>query len=237
MIDRYFQAGLTQNPFTHRVVAANPDATFVGRGLGSPPPPASHTLVQVIGDKGAGKTTQVQSWRRRVDGPYHYIPESPYRARWAEPPVGELVYGDEIDRMPSPLRHRWFQKLGQRCATVVIGTHVDLSTVARRHGFVVVTHKLGAVDIETLRKVIDTRLTAVASAPDGTADCPGDRGVSAENRRLRRSARAFPAGSAGPSFSIDDRALAEIHALAAGSLRTAETLLHQYVAGQVEKVV
>lgn len=69
MIDRYRQAGLACNPFAFDIGRPIPP---VDRGLAVPSyRPA--TLVQVVGDQGAGKTTQVQAWRSVVAGPYHYV--------------------------------------------------------------------------------------------------------------------------------------------------------------------
>jgi len=130
----------------------------VPRGLPEPPVARSKTLVQVIGDQGAGKTTHVQHWRRSAPGPYHYIPRRPYRGRWLTGPVGELVYGDEIDRMPRVLRRWWFRQLARVEATVVIGTHKDLTRLGKRFGFTVRTHELPALDEETLGTIINRRL-------------------------------------------------------------------------------
>lgn len=161
-IDRYEAAGLHHNPFIARPIDDTPAATFVSRGLADPPPPGSRTLVQVIGPSGFGKTTHVDHWRSVTPGPYHYIPRGPYADRWREPPIGDVVYGDEIDRMPIVLRSRWFRRLAASGSTLVIGTHLDLENLGRRAGFDVVTHRLVRLDRPTLEKIIDLRLQSVA---------------------------------------------------------------------------
>ncbi len=166
--DRYRDVGLAGNPFTAQALPAAADFDhekhFVCRGLPAPPPPGSKTLVQVIGVSGMGKSTQLQRWRCDVPGPFHYIPRTPYRQRWSRPPTPPLnrplVYGDEIDRMPAPLRLGWFGRLARLNATVVIGTHDDLAWIGRRCGFSVVTHVLEPFDIQLLRKLTERRMNS-----------------------------------------------------------------------------
>jgi len=162
IVDRYRAAGLRTNPFTIEAAdPADPDraaAVFVDRGLPEPPPPGSTTLVQLIGDKGAGKSTHVRHWQRRVEGPYHYVPRVPIRGRFVRPPVGPIVYADEIDRLPAHVRRSWFRASAAVSSTIVAGTHRDLSGSARRAGLRVVTHHLGPADHATLRRFVDARL-------------------------------------------------------------------------------
>jgi hypothetical protein len=161
-VDRYRAAGLERNPFAALQASDQAPSSFVSRGLPAPPPPGSKTLVQVIGRSGYGKTTHVQHWRTRTPGPYHYIPRRPYADRWHEPPIDDIVYGDEIDRMPTFHRRRWFQQLATAQSTVVIGTHLNLDRVAARSGLHVITHRLGPADRTVLGKMIDLRLDSVA---------------------------------------------------------------------------
>ena len=112
-------------------------------------------MVQVIGDQGMGKSTHLAEWRRLRPGPFHYIPRRPLRDRRRPAPIAPLVYGDEIDRMPPRLRSRWFSQLAAVDATVVIGTHRDLSSIARRAGFDVRTHRLRPVTRAELAVVLD----------------------------------------------------------------------------------
>ena len=160
--DRYLDVGLRQNPFIARACVEEPPRAFIDRGIPNPPPPGSGTLVQVIGDSGLGKSAHLTHWRTLTPGPYHYIVRRPYRSRWRRPPIGPLVYGDEIDRMPSPLRRRWLHRLAGESATAVIGTHIDLRTEAERAGFTVMSHQLTVLDEPTLAVFLDQRLAASA---------------------------------------------------------------------------
>ena len=61
------------------------------------------SFISIEGGEGAGKSTQVFGWQRRVPGPYRYVPPQPYPSRWERPPVDDLVCADEISRMPEPI--------------------------------------------------------------------------------------------------------------------------------------
>ncbi|MDH4279008.1 MAG: hypothetical protein OEW83_13110 [Acidimicrobiia bacterium] len=208
--DRYHQVGLRNNPFSADVSDDPHEPVtgpwFVDRGLAPPPPAGSRVLVQVIGDQGMGKSTHLAEWRRLRPGPLHYIPRRPYRDRWRPPPVGALVYGDEIDRMPVPLRRRWLQQLGLVGATVFVGTHRNLTGVARRAGLEVRTHRLGPVSPSELAVVLDRRLQAAAIA-----------------------GRAV-----GVVFTASD--VAAIHAESGGNLRAADSIAHRLLAERVRQV-
>lgn len=209
-IDRYRRVGLRGNPFAAGETAAASPALFVPRGLPpEAPDPGSGAFVQVIGHSGAGKSTHLNRWRRQTPGPLHYIPYEPYHRRWQRPPVGSIVYGDEIDRMPAPLRRRWFRLLASRSSTLVVGTHVDLSDLARRAGFGqagadLVTYRLGPVDRDELDAMLDARIAA-ASIDDRA------RTVSL--------------------LTDDDRQ--RILDRSAGSIRRAETIGHELIAERV----
>lgn len=203
IVDRYHQHGLESNPFAASPGPQRASSVFVDRGLSDPPPPGSSTLVQVIGHRGYGKSTQVFAWQSKAPGPYHYVPRYPYRARWESPPVETLVYGDEIDRMPSVLRRRWFRQLARVGATVVIGTHVDLAARARRAGLHVVTHRFGPADLATVSALL-----------------------------VGRVSQARVANSAQP-FQLTDDDIRAVHDASHGSLRTAEVLAHELVALRV----
>ncbi len=164
--DRYHAVGLERNPFVAPQLGSPACSAFVSRGLSDPPPPWSQTLVQVIGESGYGKSSQVEHWRNTMPGPYHYIPRRPYRNRWHRPPQTErsngVIYGDEIDRMPTPLRRSWFTRLAAQDVTLIIGTHVDLARLGERSGFDVITHQLEPFDRATLERAIHARLNTVS---------------------------------------------------------------------------
>ncbi len=168
--DRYRSAGLVRNPFCTQAIADS--EVFISRGVREPPERYSQTLVQVVAPRGYGKSTHLATWRARQDAPYHYIPLRPYGERWARAPHAPdgLVYGDEIDRMPAAVRWGWFKRLARGRATLVIGTHTDLSRLGRLAGFAEVrTHTLAPLDLAGVKTLIEARLA------DSQIDASGSR--------------------------------------------------------------
>ena len=91
------------DPFSLKHSALDELSPFIARGSADPLAPGSAKLAQIVGDEGAGKSTQVFGWQQRVPGPYRYVPPQPYPSRWERPPVDDLVCADEINRMPVPI--------------------------------------------------------------------------------------------------------------------------------------
>jgi hypothetical protein len=125
-----------------------------------------------------------------------------------------MHYGDEVDRMPAPVRIWWFRRLAATAGVAAIGTHRDLSGSARRAGLVVTTHLLDPIDRPTLARIVERRM-AVARLPAG--------GVGAGTEPSR----------GGLQLSAED--IAEVHRRSGGSIRMAEELLHLLVAERVDQ--
>ena len=203
MIDRYEQHGLSGNPF-----ACSPNfdlSLFVDRGLPAPPPPGSGAMIQIIGDRGVGKSTQLAHWRSHLPGVHHYVS---VENRWQLPPLAPLVYADEVDRLPRVLRWRWLRALGAQQATVVVGTHVDIGATARRAGLEVQTHQIGLPSPLAFEQMVEQRFVAASLV---------DPGGSAARDALRLTA--------------DE--IADIYRRSGGSLRSAEVVGHDVVARRV----
>jgi hypothetical protein len=111
--------------------------------------------------------------------------------------------------MPGPQRWRWFRRLAERGATLVIGTHIDLSDLAAKAGFgrdgrELSTYELPTIDRATLDAMLDARIAAASI--DETVD-PTSLLTNADRQRiLERSA---------------------------GSIRDVETLGHELIAARV----
>lgn len=204
--DPYVAAGLARNPFAW--VHEHDPGPFLDRGVGDAPPTAAGLFVQVIGVKGAGKTTTLAHWRRAVPGPYHHVPPSG-RARWSFPPVGPSVYWDEVDRMPGPVRARALRRATRAGATVVVGTHEDLAGVARRYGFAVRTIELGPIDPSELHRWATERVDAVRLPGVGAGTT------------LSPSEYAAIAAAAGASWRVAGDLLHERFAAAVADARSA----------------
>ncbi|WP_432560209.1 hypothetical protein [Granulicoccus sp. GXG6511] len=157
----YARLGLTGNPFVAEAEPGVVPELWIARaGVPPPPQPAHRTLVQLIGPKGAGKTSHLLRWREAAPGPYHYVP--PGRGRWRRPPIAPLVYWDEADRMAAATRRWALRQAFRRGATVVAGTHEDLSGVARASGLEVVTYEFPALSPAALQAWSRLRIEAVA---------------------------------------------------------------------------
>jgi hypothetical protein len=155
----YHRAGLRLNPFAHDAVPPHsPD--WVERGLPPEPAPGGRVLRQVIGVKGAGKTSSLRRWHASTGGPWRYVP--PGRGRLRPLPVAPLVYWDEADRALPALRRLALGAAARSGATVVAGTHVDLAAEAGAAGLRVETIALPPITPAELRRWAEARFAAVA---------------------------------------------------------------------------
>ncbi|MDO5682413.1 MAG: hypothetical protein Q4G46_06260 [Propionibacteriaceae bacterium] len=157
----YARLGLARNPFLAEAEAGVEPGLWIARaGVPEPPEPGTRTLIQLIGPKGAGKTSHLLRWRERVPGPYHYVP--PTRDRWRFPPVAPLVYWDEVDRMGAAVRAAALGLAGVRGATVVAGTHADLTVPACRAGLAVQTYDFPGLTVAVLQQWAALRIADAA---------------------------------------------------------------------------
>ncbi|HHV22086.1 MAG TPA: hypothetical protein GXZ30_11230 [Propionibacterium sp.] len=155
----YAALGLARNPFiAESEPGVEPDLWIARAGVPPPPQPGQRTLLQLIGPKGAGKTSHLLRWRAQAPGPYHYVP--PSRGRWRFPPVAPLVYWDEVDRMG--LRWVALAYAALRRSTVVAGTHEDLTPIARACGLRVVTYDFPALTPAVLQEWAALRIAEAA---------------------------------------------------------------------------
>lgn len=137
--DGYAALGLARNPFVAEPAPGVPEGLWIARaGVPEIPQPGQRRLIQLIGPKGAGKTSHLLHWRALAPAPYHYVP--PDFRRWRSPPVAPLVYWDEADRLAAPVRAAAFAYAAARRATVVAGTHADLARTAQACGLAVTTY-------------------------------------------------------------------------------------------------
>jgi hypothetical protein len=203
--DPYLRCGLRANPFAHGAGGPQDEAGWVDRGLPSAAPPGQCRLVQVIGVKGAGKSSTLRRWHAAVPGPWRYVP--PGMARLRPLPVAPLVYWDEADRAPAALRRWAWRKAVRRRATVVVGTHVDLESEARAAGLAV-------------HSVLLPALTA------------GELTLWAAERFAAVSVTVAVVG-ADPGWSLPGPVAADIALRAGASWRVAGDLLHVWVAQEI----
>ena len=85
-----------------------------------PPEPGRRQFIQVVGTRGAGKTSLLLHWRRRLDGPYIHVEAG--RARWRPVPIAPIAYWDGAGRIPRVILRRALTAAAGAGATIVIGT-------------------------------------------------------------------------------------------------------------------
>ena len=159
MIDPYATIGLRCNPFVVESAPGVPASLWIDRGFSTAPEQGNKQFVQVIGPKGVGKTSLLLHWRDQIAGPYVHFPLG--WGRWHLPPVAAMAYWDEADRIPGPFLWYALYQAGRQNATIIAGTHVDLSHAAKHHGFAVQTIEHPPLDAATLCAWVTLRIAAV----------------------------------------------------------------------------
>lgn len=198
MPDPYAVLGLRHNPFVAEPVPGVDSQLWIERGY-TPPKVGASCLVQVLGEKGAGKTSLLLRWREQAHGPYHYV--APNWHRWQLPPFASIVYWDELDRLPRSLLLLSLLWARRTSATVVAGTHTDLSWAAKLAGLSIRTVVFEPLDGAMIQAWAKLRIAAAGS---GTASAV--------------------------ALSLDDRTAARIALEAGSSWRVAADLLHVWAA-------
>ena len=172
----YAALGLRANPFVAESTPGVKPDLFLDEGEAAPRA-ATATLVQVVGVRGAGKTSLILHWARQRPGPYRHV--DPVIGRWRPPPVADIAYWDEADRFPFVVLRSAFRRAARRGATIVAATHRDLTAVASRAG-------LASHEIQPLRPTPDRvvawarRRIDVALLSDSAPRLTVDRPLAAE---------------------------------------------------------
>lgn len=165
-LNPYLSLGLRCNPFVLEEGWEVARSLWIDRGYSAPPLPKANQLVQIIGVKGAGKTSHLRRWQGETGGPYCYYP--PGLQRFKRPAVDRIAYWDEADRIP------WIFLLGglaiakRRCSTIVAGTHEDLSLAARMVGLPVKTVRIPPFDA---RQLVEWATMRIKAARVSNVDC------------------------------------------------------------------
>lgn len=161
--DGYHRLGLQRNPFIADPTPGIAPQLWIETGRLVP---RSGEIVQLIGNRGAGKTTQLLHWQHETGGAYRHV--LPGRQRWARLPIADRIYWDEADRVPHVLLRQAIKAAARIKAAVAIGTHIDLAPRLESSGFVIRTHQLGhiaAMDVEAwaAQRIANTQLDGHAA--------------------------------------------------------------------------
>ena len=155
--DPYQRMGVHRNPFVAEDTPGVEESVRVDVGVPAPP---SRGVVEVIGCKGAGKTTHLMAWLRDRPGPYRHV--DPGLARFGPfpmPTVGGTVAWDEVDRVPPTLLRIAVARARRRGALVLLGTH-------RHTGLADHSHVLPVPTATTVLAFAERRIAAARIRPD-----------------------------------------------------------------------
>lgn len=158
-LNPYLALGLQKNPFIAEEAPGVPELLWVDRGWSQSPCCEAKQLVQVMGNKGFGKTSHLMNWQSQTGGPYCYYPLG-WR-RWKMPPVKKIAYWDEADRIPMLLFIAALIWAAFTGATIIIGTHTDRGKIAALLGLNVKSIYLPPLDVEELILWASCRIEAV----------------------------------------------------------------------------
>ncbi|HUG83009.1 MAG TPA: hypothetical protein VMM13_00510 [Euzebya sp.] len=149
-MDNYEALGLTGNPFVAEATPGVSEGLFIDVGLPSLP---RQGVVELVGCKGAGKTTNLLRWCRLAGGRYFYV--RPGLARIVPPPVAQVAVWDEVDRLPRMVLRSRLSAARRAGALVLLGTHVPT-------GMADVSHELPAPDTHLVTAFFRRRVAAAA---------------------------------------------------------------------------
>lgn len=157
--DPYYQLGLKRNPFIAPEKPGVNPSQWIDFGYSAAPEARQCLFVQIIGVKGAGKTSHLLHWQQQTGGEYFY--QAPFDWR-SHPPIGPIVYWDEADRVPLPRLVVALWQARRQNATVVVGTHTSLKRLAQIASFQVRTINLSTLNANSLQKWIYVQLASEA---------------------------------------------------------------------------
>ena len=189
----YHKLGLQRNPFIASDNLEIPPQHWFDFGFSEAPPIQKRLFVQVIGEKGAGKTSHLLHWKQQTGGVYYYC--QPGWKGWLLPPVAKIAYWDEANRIPLPLlvTSLWRSRLIN--ATIFVGTHDNLEKIASLLGFEVKTIRLSTLCVENLLQWVNKLIESERLSPSipirlklttGNA-----RGIVAQSQGSWRKAASF----------------------------------------------
>ena len=162
--DPYLRLGLHRNPFVAEDTPGVDEAVRLDVGVPDPPPSG---VIELVGCKGAGKTTHLMACLQDRPGPYRHVDPGLDRfGRFPMPEVGGTVAWDEVDRVPSLLLRIAVTRARRRGALVLLGTH-------RRTGLADHSHVLPGPTATTVRAFAVRRIEAVlVEGTTGRLDLP-----------------------------------------------------------------
>lgn len=159
----YHSLGLRYNPFKQTESLNISTDLWIDFGFSNPPSVKSSLFRQILGEKGAGKTSHLLHWQELTHGPYYYCQKG--WLRWRFPTLGEIAYWDEADSIPLPILLLTLIYARCRCLTIVVSTHIDITWLAALCGFSIEKIFLSTLSTENLIIWTEKALKAAQLSP------------------------------------------------------------------------
>jgi hypothetical protein len=156
-LDPYHRIGLRRNPFLAPESLIISNERWLDFGYSVAPLPNQRLFIQVIGQKGVGKTSHLVHWHQQTGGEYFYQPPWNWQL---QPPVASIAYWDEANRIAL---HKLISALHQayrQHSTIVAASHWNLKLIAQIVGFPVKTLHLSTLTPDSLQRWIQIQLAA-----------------------------------------------------------------------------
>lgn len=205
--DPYYALGLRRNPFYAPPSLLIENERWVDVGYSGAPPPGQGLFVQILGAKGAGKTSHLLHWQAQTGGPYFYQAVG----CWHTLPPGQIegnppiAYWDEADRIPWPTLIWALGRAKKQGLSLGVASHSNLAPWAKVQGFRVQTLILSPLNLPRLQAWVEKQLAAESLTPQPP-----------------------------PGLNLSPALLEQILQQSQGSWRTAATLLHRWTAQQAQ---
>ena len=162
-VDPYHRLGLKRNPFIAPESLVISNDRWLDFGYSIPPLPYQRLFVQIIGQKGSGKTSHLLHWQQQTGGDYFYQRPGDWRS---QPPISAIAFWDEANRIPLPTLIKCLHQAYQQGSTLVVGTHRNMGIFARSIGFPVKTIRLSTLNPDSLFAWMQLHLAAERLSPD-----------------------------------------------------------------------
>jgi hypothetical protein len=205
--DPYHALGLRRNPFYAPQSLLIDDQHWIDVGYSWAPEPGRCLFVQILGAKGAGKTSHLLRWQAQTGGPYFYQAAWHWQTLPPCRPEGDslIAYWDEANRIPWPTLIWALSQAKKHSLSLAVASHSNLAPWARALGWAVQTVILQPLNLARLEVWSSKQLAAECLMPQIS-----------------------------PRLNLTTELLENILQQSQGSWRTAATLLHRWTAQQAQ---